>query len=116
MDYTISGFWASKFKGISKPQSALTQPGWNPPGPPNRFFIEAELNLRGDQANLSAPVWFVAAPGAVGKSTLAKAIASQTGTVYLDLATAASVAGNYLSGGLTKNACTMRGSPTRRLS
>ena len=42
----------------------------------------------------------IAAPGAVGKSTLAREICAATKAVYLDLAIAATVAGNYLVGGL----------------
>jgi hypothetical protein len=45
----------------------------------------------------------VAAPGAVGKSTLAREIAARTHACYLDLAKAETVAGNYLTGGLVRS-------------
>ncbi|MEF9605758.1 hypothetical protein O4J55_26885, partial [Paracoccus sp. PXZ] len=45
----------------------------------------------------------VSAPGAVGKSTLARQIASETGATYIDLAEAEPVGGDTLSGGLAKS-------------
>ena len=42
----------------------------------------------------------MSAPGAVGKSTLARQIAFRTGSIYLDLAAAGPVGDNTLSGGL----------------
>jgi hypothetical protein len=77
--------------------------GWSIKVAPNTSFVEAELDLREGYDDLETPIWFVAAPGAVGKSTLAKAISARTGAVYLDLAKAETVAGNYLTGGLVKN-------------
>jgi hypothetical protein len=77
--------------------------GWSIELAPNTSFVEAELKLRDGYDDLETPIWFVAAPGAVGKSTLARAISARTGAVYLDLAKAETVAGNYLTGGLVKN-------------
>ena len=45
----------------------------------------------------------VSAPGAVGKSTLARQIAALTGATYVDLAVAEPVGGNTLSGGLFRS-------------
>ena len=45
----------------------------------------------------------VSAPGAVGKSTLARQIAFRTGSVYIDLAKSEPVGGNTLSGGLARS-------------
>jgi hypothetical protein len=78
-------------------------PGWSAAANQNLAFVEARLQLRSGYDDLTAPIWFVAAPGAVGKSTLAKEISAQTGAVFLDLSKADSVAGNYLTGGLHKN-------------
>lgn len=103
MGYTIEEFWTDKFRAAIPPTSTFSLPGWHIDSTLNPTFVEADLNLREDFGDLSKPVWFVAAPGAVGKSTLAKQISARTKVVYLDLAQAETVAGNYLTGGLVKN-------------
>jgi hypothetical protein len=103
MAYDIDGFWKERFRGINRPSAAPTMAGWTIEPATISSFVEAELSLREGYDDLRAPIWFVAAPGAVGKSTLAKAISAKTGAVYLDLAKAETVAGNYLTGGLVKN-------------
>lgn len=103
MSYTIDGFWQPRLAGIVRPASAPGLPGWTTNLVPNPSFVEAELGLREDHRQLEVPVWFVAAPGAVGKSTLAREISARTGAVYLNLAEAETVAGNYLTGGLARN-------------
>jgi hypothetical protein len=45
----------------------------------------------------------ISAPGAVGKSTLARQVAFETGAVYVDLAQAEPVGSNTLVGGLVKS-------------
>ena len=45
----------------------------------------------------------VSAPGAVGKTTLAKEIAHRTGAIYLDLSQSEPVGGNTLAGGLVRS-------------
>src|SRR5262249_47926160 len=71
-----------------------------------RTFKEAPL---AQNTEFSAPdpansrIILVSAPGAVGKSTLARQIAFVTGAVYVDLAKADPVGGNSLSGGLVKS-------------
>lgn len=64
--------------------------------------MEARLVAR-EKPDLDSSVWLIAASGAVGKSTLAREICAATGAVYVDLATSATVAGNYVIGGLVKN-------------
>jgi hypothetical protein len=103
MTYDIAGFWMQSLRGLLRPPSHPSLPGWSIEAAPNTSFVEADLNLRDGYNHLGTPIWFVAAPGAVGKSTLAKAISAHTGAVYLDLAKAETVAGNYLTGGLVKN-------------
>jgi hypothetical protein len=103
MAYDIDGFWKQRFSGMVRPASLPNTPGWSIEPAMISSFVEAELRLRDDYDDLAAPIWFVAAPGAVGKSTLAKAISARTNAVYLDLAKAETVAGNYLTGGLVKN-------------
>jgi hypothetical protein len=104
MSFTIQEFWKPRFRGVTRPSGPTALAGWSIETDANPSFVEADLALRDGFENLGAPIWFVAAPGAVGKSTLAKEISAQTGSVYLDLAKADSVAGNYLTGGLVKNA------------
>lgn len=75
-------------------------PGWNNGCTHDESYVPAQLTLRNSFDDLSQNVWLIGAPGAVGKSTLAKEIAAATGAIYLDLAEAATVAGNYMVGGL----------------
>jgi hypothetical protein len=103
MPYTIDGFWKTRLQGVVRPPSQPKLAGWSAESSPGQYFIEADLHLREGYDDLAAPIWFVAAPGAVGKSTLAKEISARTGAIYLDLATADTVAGNYVTGGLAKN-------------
>jgi hypothetical protein len=103
MSYTIQDFWIPRFSRVSKPNVQPALAGWTVEPKPNPSFVEADLELRQGFDDLNAPVWFIAAPGAVGKSTLAREISARTGAVYLDLAQAETVAGNYLTGGLVKN-------------
>ena len=100
MGYAIGDFWQERL-GAAQPQSlknGLT--GWSTECTPLDSFVEPSIALRLEQSLLDQPIWLIAAPGAVGKSTLAKQICSVTNAVYVDLAAAATVAGNYLTGGL----------------
>jgi hypothetical protein len=103
MTYTINDFWKVRLGKVVRPEDNPVLAGWSVENTPNASFVEADLQLREGFEDINAPIWFVAAPGAVGKSTLAKEISSRTGAVYLDLAKADTVAGNYLTGGLVKN-------------
>ncbi len=103
MAYTLDEFWVPRFQGLVRPTVALPLAGWTVEPAVNPFFVEADLSLRHDSGGLDSPIWFVAAPGAVGKSTLAREISARTGAVYLDLARADTVAGYYLAGGLDRN-------------
>jgi hypothetical protein len=100
MDYSIENFWRSRFASVEAQSPSVRLGGWSPVITHATSFVEASLSLREDFSDLSQSVWMVAAPGAVGKSTLAREICAATKAVYLDLATAATVAGNYLVGGL----------------
>jgi hypothetical protein len=103
MGYAIEDFWIHRLTGVIPPPTRPTLAGWFIEATRNPSFVEAELRLREGYDDLTVPIWLVAAPGAVGKSTLAKEISARTGAVYLDLAKADTVAGNYLTGGLVKN-------------
>lgn len=103
MAYTLNEFWVPRFQNVTRLTEALPLDGWSIDLPKNPFFVEADLKLRHDTGGLDVPIWLVAAPGAVGKSTLAKEISARTGAVYLDLAKSDTVAGYYLAGGLDRN-------------
>lgn len=102
MEYSIDHFWRTRFAPVRAQTPASDLLGWHEAPGHSQAFIEAGLSLRADFSDLSQSVWLIAAPGAVGKSTLAKEICAATNAVYLDLATATTVAGNYLVGGLVK--------------
>lgn len=100
MDYTIDGFWKARLSTIQKIQHFAPRPGWSDANARLEAFEEAGLSLRPDYADLTQPVWLIAAPGAVGKSTLAQQLCAATGAIYLDLAVADTVGGHYITGGL----------------
>lgn len=103
--FTIDSFWKSR---ISSDQKSSDSPpkGWFKRTASLGTFKEAPLTLSpsfGDTSDpLQTPVILVSAPGAVGKSTLARQIASMTGATYVDLSASDPVGGNTLSGGLVK--------------
>lgn len=101
MRYTIEGFWKQRL-AISTNLSANFVPGWSFEKNGIATFKEAPLTSNTDLGYdpLESEVILVSAPGAVGKSTLAREIASRTGAVYIDLAKADPVGGNSMSGGL----------------
>ena len=84
-------------------RAPATEPGWVSDCVSDDSFVEAGLVLRDKLDNLDAPVWLVAAPGAVGKSTFARELCAATGAVYVDLAVAEAVGGSYVVGGLVNN-------------
>lgn len=100
MDYTIDHFWRTRLSTIQKIQHFAPRPGWSDANARIEAFEEAGLSLRPDYADLTQPVWMIAAPGAVGKSTFAQQLCAATGAIYLDLAVADTVGGNYITGGL----------------
>lgn len=100
MNISIKEFWAQRLAGVVKQNGLAALPGWEGVCEADEFYVPAKLTLRKGFDDLSQNVWLIGAPGAVGKSTLAKEICATTGAVYVDLATAATVAGNYMVGGL----------------
>lgn len=102
MEYSIDQFWRPRFASVRAQPPSAELLGWHATPGHSPAFVEAALSLRPDFSDLSQSVWLIAAPGAVGKSTLAKEICVATNAVYLDLAAATTVAGNYLVGGLVK--------------
>ena len=108
MQYTIENFWIPRLKsGAELETSASLVQGWSFQKDGLLTFKEAPLTLDaevdGDSDPERAHILLVSAPGAVGKTTLAKQIACETHSVYIDLAAAEPVGGNTLSGGLFRS-------------
>lgn len=105
-DLTIKNFWKRRL-AISPPTSTSLVRGWFIENEGLKTFREAplaintELSKAGEEETSS--ILLISAPGAVGKSTLARQIAFSTGAIYIDLAKTDPVGGNTLSGGLVKS-------------
>lgn len=103
---TIENFWKQRLHGRLAEPSRPVQ-GWHYKSTALDTFVEAPLAASGDfdtgQDPMTAEVLLVAAPGAVGKSTLARQIAAATNAIYVDLAEAEAVGGTSLSGSLAKS-------------
>ena len=102
MNYTISNFWLRRL-GKQPPGSGELVQGWSfQHSEPGQFFQEAPLTISTEFVPNSEPdeaaIILVAAPGAVGKSTLARQIAYETGAVYVDLANSRPVAASTFIG------------------
>ena len=105
MGFTIEDFWKTvlPIKSPSHESSSDTVVlGWstNPTIDVDGEFIEAPLTTAADQDPSCCSVLLVSAPGAVGKTTLAKQVCARTGSVYVDLAHAGTVGADTLLGGL----------------
>jgi hypothetical protein len=104
-DYTIEGYWKRRLT-VVRPQSVALVEGWFVVETGLDTFREAPLAHSSDFGNgdpNNSSILLVSAPGAVGKSTLARQIAFATGAVLIDLAKAAPVGANTLSGGLVRS-------------
>ena len=102
MDYTIADFWRRRLGKRPPGRGELVQ-GWDfQHTAPGDFFQEAPLTVSTEFAPNGepeeAPIILVAAPGAVGKSTLARQIAYETGAVYVDLASSRPVGASTFIG------------------
>jgi len=107
-EYTIEEFWVPRLGYQTESIATSLVEGWSFQESGLGTFQEAPLTLSteefGDEAKpLQSNIILVSAPGAVGKTTLARQIAFTTGSVYIDLAKADPVGGNSLSGGLVKS-------------
>ena len=106
--YTIDDYWIPRLGRPSSFAPASPVKGWSFTNKGLETFQEAPLTQSKEQFGDDVDPWnsaiiLVSAPGAVGKSTLARQIASATGSVYIDLATADPVGSNSLIGGLAKS-------------
>ena len=103
MNYSIDQFWKKMLPALDRAPAPMTKAGWVSDCIHEESFVEAGLVLRSGFDNINTPVWLVAAPGAVGKSTFARELSAATGAVYVDLAVAEAVGGSYIVGGLVNN-------------
>jgi hypothetical protein len=105
-DHTIDAFWRSRLP-LDKPKAFKAIAGWESRVEPLPTYVEAPLTrstaFSENDDPATSQIILVSAAGAVGKSTLARQIASATGAIYIDLAKADPVGGNTLSGGLLKS-------------
>lgn len=103
---TLGDFWKPRLQ-VQRTASAKLIDGWEFIDRGLPTFMEAPLTLSDElSANTdpaTATILLVSAPGAVGKSTLARQIAYETGAVYVDLAKAEPVGANTLVGGLVRS-------------
>lgn len=106
VEYTISDFWKPRL-AVQRITSAHLIDGWSVADRGLATFKEAPLSLSAEPNEhadpLTSPILLISAPGAVGKSTLARQVAFETGAVYVDLAKAEPVGSNTLLGGLVKS-------------
>ncbi len=106
MPYTVADFWKPKLDSVQRMKRDLVQ-GWEFVSSTLDGFVEAPLTRNKDLKSVgqsgSASIVLVSAPGAVGKTTLARHIAHATGALYVDLAKADPVGANTLAGGLVKS-------------
>ena len=104
MNFTIEEFWKHRLSASIRGNSDRVQ-GWRHVENGLATFLEAPLTLGqgfGDADPTQSDVLLVSAPGAVGKSTLARQIAFETGAMLVDLAKAQPVGANTVVGGLAK--------------
>ena len=106
VEYTIKDFWRHRLP-VQRMEAASLIDGWSFVAEGLPTFKEAPLSrndgLSGVTNPFASPVLLISAPGAVGKSTLARQVAFETGAVYVDLAKAEPVGSNSLVGGLVKS-------------
>jgi hypothetical protein len=104
-NFTIQEFWKPRL-AVDHVTAMSPVRGWIIEKEGLTTFKEAPLSLNAELSSSKDPahcqIILVSAPGAVGKSTLARQIAFVTGSVYLDLAKSDPVGANTLSGGLVK--------------
>ena len=100
--YTMDDFWVPTLGSTSKLRPSQRFPdGWVTESERLQTFVEAPLDLaEGFGEEPTTPIVLVSAPGAVGKSTLAREIATCTGAVLIDLAKSDAVGASTITGGL----------------
>ena len=106
MAYTIQNFWEPRLANVEGTNQELIS-GWSYWNDRLRGFVEAPLTLSNEFSCDTPPehssIILVSAPGAVGKTTLAREIARITQAIYVDLSKAKPVASDTLTGGLVNS-------------
>ena len=103
MSFTIAEFWKKRLTVPARGDSTVLK-GWKHVERLSTF-LEAPLTLSpgfGDVNPAESGAILISAPGAVGKTTLARQVASETGAMFVDLSTADPVGANTLVGGLAR--------------
>jgi hypothetical protein len=100
--FSIEEYWRPTFRNVKRVASQAFPDGWSSPEEVSPWFVEPDLAIRADCGSATAPIVLIAAPGAVGKSTLAKSLCARSGLVFVDLAKSDTVGGNFLTGGLMR--------------
>lgn len=104
--FKIDPFWKHRINGVERSDLQLVS-GWSFIDSGLDTFVEAPLAVSQEFTEVGdadfSPIILVSAPGAVGKSTLARQIAFETNSIYVDLAEADVVGGNTLSGGIRRS-------------
>lgn len=104
MTFSIDNFWAARLSAPARGENGGPR-GWKHVESGLSTFLEAPLCVGSgydDSDPYASQIILVSAPGAVGKSTLARQIAYRTGAMLLDLAEADPVGANTLVGGLAR--------------
>jgi hypothetical protein len=96
----IETFWKPRLAG-AKPTAASQRPGWLSAVSAIPGFVEPNLSVVEGNPE-KARLLIIAAPGAVGKSSYASAVAAATNSVLVDLAKTDPLGGNFFTGGLSR--------------
>lgn len=106
-NYTIQDYWLPRLGSRKIERSENLIEGWSFQSQGLPTFKEAPLTLSegfGDRDDpMTSSLLLVSAPGAVGKTTLARQIAFRVGAVYVDLSKAEPVGANALTGGMVNS-------------
>lgn len=94
----VDTFWIPKFEGANTTAPSKIS-GWLSAESVVPGFVEPTLTIVEGDPKVARLV-IIAAPGAVGKSSYAKALASATKAVVVNLAQTAPLGGNFFTGGL----------------
>lgn len=96
----IAKIAATYFRNVPDYKEAIgaqSEAGWMPDLPAEPCFVEPGIHISGD---LHAPVWLVNAPGAMGKSMYAKALARRCGAIYVNLADSVTIGSGFVTDAL----------------
>jgi hypothetical protein len=96
--FSIEDGWKARLRGATIPPKSKVI-GWLVDARSDPAFVAPTVKVvQGDPS--TARVIVVAAPGAVGKSTVARALSEKTGAVLVDLAKTEPLGGNFFVGGI----------------